>query len=103
MSALIFALTYMYVDKSNAIEGTYVSEEISTYKSFTFRGKTTVIIKDGLIGFDFATTYKRDGNLIIIKTDKSDLLLTIHDNNTLIGEGFAKGTYEKVIEDSSGS
>ncbi len=41
------------------------------------------------------TSYTRDGDLLRIRTDKSDLLLTIQDANTLMGEGFAKGTYRK--------
>jgi len=44
----------------------------------------------------FATSYEKDGNIIRIKTDKSDLMLTIQDNETLIGEGFAKGIYKKL-------
>jgi len=43
----------------------------------------------------FTTSYVRDGEYIRVTTDKSDLLIKIVDTNTLIGEGFAKGTYRK--------
>lgn len=81
---------------SNSLEGTYLSNDNLLYKSFTFKGKSTVVIKDDLIGFDFVTNYERDGNYIKIKTDKSDLLLEIVTRDSLIGKGFAKGSYVKV-------
>jgi hypothetical protein len=43
----------------------------------------------------FTTSYVRDGEYIRVTTDKSDLLIKIADENTLIGEGFAKGIYRK--------
>lgn len=65
------------------------------YRSLTFRGKSTVVIKDAIFGMTFSTSYERDENFIRIKTDKSDLLLEIVDGNTLVGEGFAEGNYIK--------
>jgi hypothetical protein len=43
----------------------------------------------------FPTSYDLDGKLIRLKTDKSDLLFTIKDDKTLVGEGFAEGVYKK--------
>lgn len=50
------------------------------------------------LGFDFATSYEKDGNLICIKTDQSDLLLEIVTPDSLVGEGFAKGSFKKVYK-----
>ena len=66
------------------------------YKALKFKGKRTVTIIDALWGFPFATSYELDEDLIKIKTDRSDLLFEIKDSQTLIGEGFAEGTFIKT-------
>lgn len=81
--------------KEFVLDGTYISDK-ALYKSFTFKGNSTVVIKDGIFGFDFASSYERDGNLIRIRTDQSDLLLEIVTPDSLVGEGFAKGSFKKV-------
>jgi len=75
--------------------GTYVNTKSGLYKKFEFKGETSCIVTDGIFGMPFASGYERDGNIIRIRTDKSDLMLTIKDDKTLIGEGFAEGTYIK--------
>lgn len=77
------------------LQGTYVSKNNSFYKKLIFRGKKTVTIVDAIFGFPFATSYELDENYIRIRTDQSDLLFEIKDSKTLIGEGFATGTYVK--------
>ncbi len=66
------------------------------YQKFIFKGKSTVVIET--MGMEFASTYFIDDSLIRIKTDKSDLILTIKNENTLIGEGFAEGLYRKSAD-----
>ena len=44
----------------------------------------------------FASGYELDEDVIRVKTDKSDLLFVIKDSQTLVGEGFAKGTFRKA-------
>ncbi len=78
------------------LQGTYESDDCVFYKKLIFKGKRTVTIIDGLFGLPFATSYEIDENLIKIKTDKSDLLFEMQDGETLIGEGFAKGTFKKT-------
>lgn len=78
------------------LQGTYESDDCVFYKKLIFKGKRTVTIIDGLFGLPFATSYEIDENLIKIKTDKSDLLFEMQDEKTLIGEGFAKGTFKKT-------
>ena len=85
--------------KELVLDGTYISDsDRALYQSFTFKGNSTVVIKDGIFGFDFATSYEKDGNLICIKTDQSDLLLEIVTPDSLVGEGFAKGSFKKVYK-----
>lgn len=81
--------------KEFVLDGTYVSKK-ALYKSFTFKGNSTVVIN--CFGFDFATSYEKDGNLIRIKTDQSDLLLEIITPDSLVDEGFAKGNFKKVYK-----
>ena len=65
------------------------------YRKLIFRGKRTVTIVDAIFGFSLASSYELDENIIRIRTDKSDLLFEIKDSQTLIGEGFARGTFRK--------
>lgn len=77
------------------LQGMYISKDNPFYRKLIFKGKTTVIIVDALFGMSFPTGYVLDENFIRIRTDKSDLLLEIKSNNTLVGEGFAKGIFKK--------
>jgi hypothetical protein len=66
------------------------------YNKLEFKGESTVIVYSNLMMSEgFTTSYVRDGEYIRVTTDKSDLLIKIADENTLIGEGFAKGIYRK--------
>ena len=78
------------------LEGKYINTKGGLYSTIEFKGKTSCVVTDGIIGMPFATSYAKDGNIIRIKTDKSDLMFTIKDSETLIGEGFAKGVYKKT-------
>lgn len=57
--------------------------------------KKTYRFVDAIFGFSFASSYELDEDIIRIRTDKSDLLFEIKDSQTLIGEGFARGTFRK--------
>ena len=74
------------------LQGTYVSRDCAFYRKLIF----TVTIVDAIFGMSFASGYELDEDIIRVKTDKSDLLFEIKDSQTLIGEGFAKGTFRKV-------
>ena len=78
------------------LQGTYVSKDCAFYRKLIFRGKKTVTIVDVIFGMSFASGYELDEDIIRVKTDKSDLLFEIKDSQTLIGEGFAKGTFRKI-------
>lgn len=78
------------------LQGTYFSKDCAFYKKLIFKGRKTVTIIDAIFGFSFTSSYELDENLVRIKTDKSDLLFEIKDSRTLIGEGFAEGTFNKI-------
>lgn len=78
------------------LQGTYVSKDCAFYRKLIFRGKKTVTIVDAFFGMSFASGYELDEDVIRVKTDKSDLLFEIKDSQTLVGEGFAKGTFRKA-------
>lgn len=78
------------------LKGTYVSKDCAFYRKLIFRGKKTVTIVDAFWGMSFASGYELDEDVIRVKTDKSDLLFEIKDSQTLVGEGFAKGTFRKA-------
>ncbi len=78
------------------LQGAFESNDNPFYRELIFRGKKTVSIVDAFFGVPVATSYEIDENYIRIRTDKSDLLFEIKDSETLVGEGFAKGTYTKI-------
>ncbi len=87
---LIFALTAC---GNQALEGEYKIQGNGIYSALEFKGKTTVVIKS--MGMSFPSSYVQDGNLIRVKTDKTDLLFTIKDGKTLVGDGLSEGVYKK--------
>ena len=92
LAGLSFALTLVACG-NQALEGEYKNQGNGIYSAVEFKGKSTAVVKG--MGMTFPTSYERDGQLIRLKTDKSDLLFTIKDDKTLLGEGFAEGVYKK--------
>lgn len=78
------------------LQGTFVSRDCPFYRKLIFRGRKTVTIVDAFFGMSFTSSYEVDENYIRISTDKSDLLFEIEDSQTLVGEGFSKGTFKKT-------
>ena len=81
-------------EKKNIL-GVYVNTQVGLYSKVEIKGETTCIVTDGIFNMPFASSYEKDGSLIRVKTDQSDMLFTIKDSETLIGEGFAEGVYIK--------
>lgn len=78
------------------LQGTFVSRDCPFYRKLIFRGRKTVTIVDAFFGMSFTSSYELDENYVRISTDKSDLLFEIKDSQTLVGEGFSKGTFKKT-------
>lgn len=92
--SLLLFFTILY-GCSPRLEGTYVSDENPLYKSLTFKGENTVVVRDAFFGMEHVSEYVIDDNLIRIKAEPSDLLFEIISRDTLSGEGFAEGLYVK--------
>ena len=95
ITVLFLLFSFIISCNNTTLNGNFVNQKKGIYKSIEIKGNTSVVVTDGLMGIPFATSYVRDGEIIRIKTDKSDLMFTIKNNNTLVGEGFAEGTYIK--------
>jgi hypothetical protein len=87
--------TFVMRPKEIQPEGTFVAEGNTLYKSLTFKGKKTVVVRDAFFGMDFPSEYEKDEEFLRVKTDKSDLLFEIISEDTIKGEGFAEGLYIK--------
>ena len=87
--------TFVKGPKEIQPEGTFFSKDNPLYKSLTFKGKKTVVIRDAVFGMDFPSEYEKDEEFLRVKTDKSDLLFEIISEDTIKGEGFAEGLYIK--------
>lgn len=87
--------TFVKGPKEIQPEGTFFSKDNPLYKSLTFKGKKTVVIRDAVFGMDFPSEYEKDEEFLLVKTDQSDLLFEIISEDTLKGEGFAEGLYIK--------
>ena len=100
--------------KTNSISGIYICDQSNkkadttnhhgTYdestidftcviEEYNFKGNSTVLIK--MKNGEVVSSYIIDKEFIRIKGDKSDLLLKIKDDNTLVSEGVINGTYHK--------
>lgn len=75
------------------INGKWISKDNFLYPILEFKGKSTVVIKT-VMGI-FASSYERDEEFLRIRTDKSDLLFEIVNEDSIIGSGFAKGIWIK--------
>lgn len=75
------------------LKGEWISKDNPLYPILEFKGKSTVVIKT-MMG-SFASSYERDEEFIRIKTDKSDLLFEVVNEDSIIGSGYAKGVWIK--------
>ena len=76
------------------LEGKYVLlKGKSAYDSFSFKGKSTVVVE--AFGMEFVTSYVKDEEYLRIESDPGNLLLKVQSKDTIIGEGVASGIYIK--------
>ncbi len=74
--------------------GEYVTEENEFVRSLNFKGETSVIISGLVKGW--GASYVKDGNIVRIQFADYNLILSVKDAKTLIGEGGLAGiTYQK--------
>lgn len=77
------------------ISGKFTSDSDTQYLSFDFKSKDSVVIQDTYADSLFTAKYTIEGEMIKFKQQENTILLMIRDNQTLIGEGFTKGVYNK--------
>lgn len=77
------------------ISGKFTSDSDTQYLSFDFKSKDSVVIQDTYTDSLFTAKYIIEGEMIKLKQQENTILLMIRDNQTLIGEGFTKGVYNK--------
>jgi len=77
------------------VNGKFTSNSDTQYLSFDFKSKDSVVIQDTYVDSLFTAHYTIDGDMIKLKQQENIILLMILDNQTLIGEGFTKGVYNK--------
>lgn len=85
-------LTFL-VEKS--VSGKYISTGDAEYQSLDFKSKNSVVIQDNYTDSLISTQYEIDGDMIKFKLQENTVMLLIRDNNTLVGEGFTRGTFRK--------
>ncbi|TDG34947.1 SH3 domain-containing protein [Pedobacter changchengzhani] len=81
--------------KEKVITGVYVNDVEAQYKSFDFKSKDSVEVKDIYTDSTFTTKYTIDGDMIKMYDQQNTILLLIRNENTLVGEGFTKGNFSK--------
>lgn len=77
------------------ISGTFASNEDIQYKTFNFKSKDSVTVTDAYKDSIFTSKYVIDGDMIKLYDQQNTIMLLIRDEQTLIGEGFTRGTFAK--------
>ncbi|WP_421942769.1 SH3 domain-containing protein [Pedobacter sp.] len=86
---------YITFLKEKTISGQFATTEDVQYKSFDFKSKDLVTVTDIYTGSSFSSKYVIEGDMIKLYDQQNSILLLIRDDNTLIGEGFTRGTFTK--------
>ncbi|KQR70594.1 SH3 domain-containing protein [Pedobacter sp. Leaf176] len=81
--------------QAKVVSGTYTSNEDIQYKNFNFKSKDSVTVTDAYTDSVFTSKYVIDGEMIKLYDQQNTIMLLIRDENTLIGEGFTRGTFTK--------
>ncbi|TCC89515.1 SH3 domain-containing protein [Pedobacter frigiditerrae] len=88
-------LSYLNFIVEKSVSGKYVSIGDGDYQSFEFKPANAVVIEDTYTDTLITTKYDVEGDMIKFKQQENTILLLIRDNNTLVGEGFTRGTFKK--------
>lgn len=88
-------LSYLTFLSEKSVSGKYISTGDAEYQSLDFKSKNSVVIQDNYTDSLISTQYDIDGDMIKFKLQENTVLLLIRDNNTLVGEGFTRGTFKK--------
>lgn len=86
---------YITFVAEKVVMGTFASGEDIQYKSFNFKSKDSVTVSDAYNDSIFTSKYVIDGDMIKLYDQQNTIMLLIRDEQTLIGEGFTRGTFTK--------
>lgn len=81
--------------QAKVVSGIFSSNEDIQYKNFNFKSKDSVTVTDAYADSVFTSKYVIDGEMIKLYDQQNTIMLLIRDENTLIGEGFTRGTFTK--------
>ncbi|WP_343522422.1 SH3 domain-containing protein [Pedobacter sp.] len=88
-------LCYITFIAEKVVTGTFSSSEDVQYKTFNFKSKDSVTVSDAYNDSVFTSKYVIDGDMIKLYNQQNTIMLLIRDEQTLIGEGFTRGTFTK--------
>lgn len=88
----LFYLTFV-MEKS--VAGKYMGSADAEFKSFEFKPNKTVVVEYANTDSIGTTDYSIEGDMLKFKQQENTILLLVRDSNTLIGEGFTRGTFSK--------
>lgn len=88
-------LCYITFIAEKVVTGTFSSSEDVQYKTFNFKSKDSVTVSDAYNDSVFTSKYVIDGDMIKLYNQQNTIMLLIRDEQTLIGEGFTRGTFIK--------
>ena len=86
---------YITFIQAKIVTGTFASNEDIQYKTFTFKSKDSVTVTDAYTDSIFTSKYVIEGDMIKLYDQQNTIMLLIRDDQTLIGEGFTRGTFTK--------
>jgi hypothetical protein len=86
---------YITFFEEKIVLGTFASDSDTQYQSFDFKNNDSVVVKDIYADSTFTAKYIIEGDIIKLYDQQNMILLLIRDNQTLIGEGFTRGTFRK--------
>lgn len=95
---IVIGIAYIYFDTflvQKTISGKFTSDSDTQYLSFDFKSRDSVVVYDIYADSVFTAKYVIEGEMIKLKQQENTILLMIRDNQTLVGEGFTKGVYNK--------
>lgn len=87
-------LSYLTFIVEKSVAGKYLNHGDGDYNSFEFKANN-VIIEDAYMDTLITTKYTVEGDIIKFKQQENTIMLLIRDDNTLVGEGFTRGTFTK--------
>lgn len=88
-------LCFITFIRAKVVSGTFASNEDIQYKNFNFKSKDSVTVTDAYTDSVFTSKYIIDGEMIKLYDQQNTIMLLIRDENTLVGEGFTRGTFTK--------